>query len=317
MENTVQALVKVEAMALAERPRALRELVEQFIQEQDISPGSQATYTRSLRRLITWLEDTGRIERLHDLIREDIVAYKEQLVADGLSSYSINSYLAATRRLFQWLESRRIFPDITRNIRGLKKARGFRKDCLSPEQIRAVLDGLAGSRLEAMRDYALFNLLARTGLRTIEVARALVDDIRQEAGQPVLLVQGKGRDSKDDFVLLVPEALEPIQAYLRARGHADPAEPLFCSHSDRNAGEALTTRSISRIVKLALRRAGLDSSRLTAHSLRHTAITMALRGGASLQQAQAMARHADPKTTMIYSHNISRVAEGAERCIRF
>jgi len=316
MDNEL-ALVKVEAVALAERPRAIRELVAQFIQEQDITAGSRETYTRSLRRLITWLEETGRIERLHELTREDILGYKEQLVAEGLSSYTINSYLASTRRLFQWLESRRIFPDITRAIRGLKKARGFRKDCLSPEQIRAALDGLAGSRLEAMRDYALFNLLARTGLRTIEAARALVEDIRQEAGQPVLLVQGKGRDSKDDFVLLVPEALEPIQAYLRARGHADPAEPLFCSHSDRNAGEALTTRSISRIVKQALRRAGLDSSRLTAHSLRHTAITLALRGGASLQQAQAMARHADPKTTMIYSHNISRVAEGAERCIRF
>lgn len=317
MDNTELALVKVEAVALAERPRAIRELVDQFIQEQDITAGSRATYARSLRRLITWLEETGRIERLHDLTREDILAYKEQLVADGLSSYSINSYLASTRRLFQWLESRRIFPDITRAIRGLKKARGFRKDCLSPEQLRAALDGLAGSRLDAMRDYALFNLLARTGLRTIEAARALVEDIRQEAGQPVLLVQGKGRDSKDDFVLLTPEALEPIHAYLRARGHADPAEPLFCSHSDRNAGEALTTRSISRIVKQALRRAGLDSSRLTAHSLRHTAITLALRGGASLQQAQAMARHADPKTTMIYSHNISRVADGAERCIRF
>jgi len=317
MDNTEQALVKVEAVALAERPRAIRELVGQFIQEQDISAGSRETYTRSLRRLVLWLEETARIERLRELTREDILSYKEQLAADGLSSYSINSYLAATRRLFQWLESRRIFPDITRNIRGMKKARGFRKDCLSPEQIRAALDGLAGSRLDAMRDYALFNLLARTGLRTIEAARALVGDIRQEAGQPVLLVQGKGRDSKDDFVLLVPEALDPIQAYLRARGHADLEEPLFSSHSDRNAGEALTTRSISRIVKQALRRAGLDSSRLTAHSLRHTAITLALRGGASLQQAQAMARHADPKTTMIYSHNISRVAEGAERCIRF
>lgn len=318
MDTQEISLARVETdEALAVRTRSLSDLVVQFIQEQDISPASRATYTRSLRRLIQWLKASGLIGDLNRLTREHILAYKERLVAEGLSSYSINSYLASTRRLFQWLESKRIFPDITRNIRGMKKAHGFRKDCLTPEQIRLALDGLAGSRLEAMRDYALFNLLARTGLRTIEVARAVVDDIRQEAGQPVLFIQGKGHDTKDDFVLLMPEALEPIQAYLRARGHADPAEPLFCSHSDRNAGEALTTRSISRIVKLALRHAGLDSSRLTAHSLRHTAITLALRGGATLQQAQAMARHTDPKTTMIYTHNISRVAEGAERCIRF
>ncbi len=66
-----------------------------------------------------------------------------------------------------------------------------------------------------------------------------------------------------------------------------------------------------------LKRAGLDSSRLSAHSLRHTAITLALKGGATLQQAQAMARHTDPKTTLVYVHNLARVEAGAERYIRF
>jgi len=59
------------------------------------------------------------------------------------------------------------------------------------------------------------------------------------------------------------------------------------------------------------------SSRLTAHRLRHTAITLALRGAASLQQAQAMARHTDPKTTMVYVHNMERVQDGAEKYIDF
>ncbi len=62
---------------------------------------------------------------------------------------------------------------------------------------------------------------------------------------------------------------------------------------------------------------GLDSKRLTAHSLRHTAITLSIKGGASLQQAQAMARHSDPKTTMIYFHNLNRLQAGAERFINF
>ncbi len=45
--------------------------------------------------------------------------------------------------------------------------------------------------LESMRDYAIFNLMARTGLRAIEVSRALVEDIRMESGQEVLWVQGR------------------------------------------------------------------------------------------------------------------------------
>lgn len=62
---------------------------------------------------------------------------------------------------------------------------------------------------------------------------------------------------------------------------------------------------------------GLDSDKMTAHSLRHTAITLAIQGGASLEQAQAMARHSDPKTTMIYYHNLQRIQAGAEKCISF
>jgi len=148
------------------------------------------------------------------------------------------------------------------------------------------------------------------------VARARVQDIRQESGQAVLWIQGKGRDEKDDFVLLVDETLQPLEDYLRARGASDE-EPLFCSCSNRNRGEALSTRSLSRIVKQALQAVGLDDSRLTAHSMRHTAITLAAAGGASLHQVQAMARHSDPKITMVYFHNLNRIQAGAERCISF
>jgi len=195
-------------------------------------------------------------------------------------------------------------------------ARGFRKDCLTPSQIRESLDSINKGTLEGLRDYAVLNLLVRTGLRVIEIARAKVEDIRQESSEAVLWVQGKCRDSKDDFVLLLNDTLKPIRAYLATRGNLPDGAPLFASISDRNAGQPLTTRSLSRIVKGRLRAVGLDSSRLTAHSLRHTAITLSIKGGASLQAAQAMARHSDPKTTMIDFHNLNRVQAGAEKFIQ-
>ena len=289
-------------------------MAEDFLASLDVAESSKATYTRSLRQFIDWLDDTDR--KSLQLAREDILAYKNYL-KDRLSVYTVNQYLTAVRKLYQWLESQKIYPDITRGIKGAKKPRGFRKDTLSQNQLREVLDSLEIKSLEGQRDYAMFNLMARTGLRAIEVSRALVGDIRQETGQPVLWIQGKGRDSKDDFVILTPEALKPIKSYLKARGRVRKDEALFCSHSDRNQGEALTTRSVSRIIKQALRGVGLDDSRLTAHSLRHTAISLSIQGGASLQQAQAMARHSDSKTTLVYFHNLERISLGAEKCIHF
>jgi len=303
----------------ASRP-SLENLVAQFVAEQDISEASRETYSRSLRQFVAWLEVTGRTPRLGEMTRDDILAYKDYLQA-GMSAYTVSSYLTTVRKLFEWLEAKKLYPNVARNVKGAKRPRGFRKDCLSEEQLRETLASMNADVLEGARDYAIFNLVARTGLRTIEVSRAAVADIRQEAGQAVLWIQGKGRDSKDDFVVLTPEAEKPLRQYLSMRqgdAHAlAPEAALFCSHSDRNAGQALTTRSISRLIKEALKRVGLNDSRLTAHSLRHTAITLSIKGGASLQQAQAMARHTDPKTTLVYFHNLARVADGAEKYVRF
>jgi integrase/recombinase XerC/integrase/recombinase XerD len=292
-------------------------LAKEFLSSLDVGTGSRATYSRSLRQFTRWLEATGRSRQLNSLRREDILAFKEELLACKKSSCTVSTYLTAVRGFFQWLEGRKIYPNIAQGVKGAKKARGFRKDCLTEEQLREALAAMDTRSLVGLRDYAVFNLVARTGLRTIEVSRAQVADIRQEAGQAVLWIQGKGRDAKDDFSILTPEALKPIRAYLAARGAKDEQEPLFCSHSDKNKGQALTTRSLSRIIKGALRRIGLDDRRLTAHSLRHTAITLAVKGGATVEQAMYMARHADPRTTMIYFHNLSRLQNGAEMRVSF
>jgi len=308
-------IIPIQTREIEGRRPALADIGEDFLADMDISEGSRDTYSRSLKQFISWLEETGREGRI-GLQREDILAYKDYL-ASSKSSYTVSLYLTTVRKLYQYLESKKIYPDITRGIKGSKRPKGFRKDSLTPDQLREALSTMKRKSLEGLRDYALFNLMARTGLRDIEVSRAQVEDIRQESGQAVLWIQGKGRDSKDDFVLLTKEALKPIQRYLKARGSLQEGAPLFCSDSDRNSGQALTTRSISRIIKEALKKIGLDDKRLTAHSLRHTAISLSIKGGASLQQAQAMARHTDPKTTLVYFHNLDRIQSGAEKFIDF
>lgn len=313
----MEALVPVQAQPLTTSEASLEALLQRFLEAQDVALSSKSTYRRQLKQFVAWLEQSGRAGRLSTLLRDDILSYKAYLLQLGLSSYTVSSYLTSVRKLYEWLEAEKVYPNITKGVKGTKKAKGFRKDCLTPGQIREALEAIDQSRLEGLRDYALLNLLLRTGLRTVEISTATLEDLRQESGSAVLWIRGKGRASKDDFVLLVEEALRPLRSYLSARGRLRETEPLFASSSDRNAGKPLTTRSISRIVKERLRAVGIDDSRLTAHSLRHTAITLSIKGGASLQQAQAMARHTDPKTTLIYFHNLSRIEAGAERFISF
>lgn len=296
----------------------MEDIVEEFLLQFPKKQTTKDGYRRRLRQFISWLSQTGRMEALYakSLSKKDIVAYKEYM-AQSMEANSVGAYLTAVRRLFAWLQSGLIYPDVAKDVEGPKKAKGHRREWLSPEQLRGILDEIDRGSIEGLRDYAMINLMARTGLRDIEVSRTLVGDIQQHKGAQVLWVHGKGRDAKDEFVVLTKEALEPIQEYILIRG-ARKEEAIFCSLSDRNYGRALTPRSVSRICKDRMKAIGLDDQKLTAHSLRHSAITLAILGGADLLQAQAMARHLDPKTTQqTYIHDIQRVKTAAERLVRF
>lgn len=290
----------------------IQHTITDFLASLDIRQSSKSTYGRQLKEFFAWSVAQG--VQAYD--RELILRYKEYLKTDrGLAALTMSGYLTAVRRYFEWLETKQVHRNIARGIKGPARKRGFKKDSLTVEQSKDVLSSIKRTTLTGKRDFALINLMIRTGLRTIEVARALREDMSSQGGETVLFIHGKGRDSKDELVLLTPATLEPILAYLKARKSVKNEDPLFASHSTKNFGEGLTTRSVSRIVKTRLKGIDLDDARLTAHSLRHTAITLSLLAGATAQEARVMARHADINTTLIYAHNINRIKQAPEKKI--
>ena len=127
-----------------------------------------------------------------------------------------------------------------------------------------------------------------------------------------MFYQGKGHEEKATFVKLAPPVEEAIRAYLKARGPADKTAPLFASIAHRNSGQRMTTRSISRLAKEHLVNIGLDSDRLTAHSLRHTAATLNLLNGGTIEETKQLLDHASIDTTLIYSHALERAKNKSE-----
>lgn len=282
--------------------------IERFLAEgADVAPTTKETYRKALRQFFRWYESRG----LSSVTRADILAFKNAELS-RIQANTVGAYLSALKSFFKWLESEKLYPNVAAGVKGVKLSKGHRKDALTPSQVRHVLKRLEGDADIAKRNYALFNLLVRTGLRTIEVYRANIGDIRNKGAQQVLYIQGKGRSHKDEFIVLTDAAARPLFDYLAMRERRGKDDPLFISHSTRSYGKRLSLRSIREVAKNALRSAGYDDDRLTTHSLRHTAVTLALLGGASLQQAQAMARHTNINTTLIYSHNLSRVGDAAE-----
>ena len=298
MSNKIQVvsanrIVTVEVIA---------ELVAKFIAAQDVKPSSRALYRRTLTQYLNWV--ASRNLNLRSVTRAEIIEYKDSMLARGMSSLSVGSYLTVVRKFYEWTEASKLYPNIAKGIKTPKRKQTFKKLPLTLEQISKLLTYFYGRQSEALRDYAIVNLLLRTGLRTIEVVNANIEDITFKQGKRVLLVQGKGEVEKNNFVILTEKAYEPIRTYLATRPNAKTSEPIFISESNNSNGKRLTTRTISKVAKEGLKAIGLDSKHLTAHSLRHTLAVSILRAGGSLSDAQSVLRHANPATTQIYTRSI-------------
>lgn len=281
-------------------PQRIEELVDRFISSQDVKLSSKLLYRRTLKQYFNWV--TKKSYLLSEIARPQLLEYKDELLNSGMSSLTVGSYITSVRRFYEWTEANKFYPNIAKGIKTPKRKQQFKKQPLLPAQATALLNFYQD---KALRDYAIISLLLRTGLRTIEVIRANVEDITFKGSQRVLLIQGKGRDEKDNFVLLTDKTYQPIAQYLTTRGEIKAQEPLFTSTSNNSNGERLTTRSISYIAKEGLKAIGLDERSFTAHSLRHTTAVNILRAGGSLETAQFTLRHSNPATTQIYTATLN------------
>ena len=283
-------------------------LLNDFFSFLDVSEKTTATYQRALRQLFKYFTQQG----ISKPTNEDILNFKKYLETAGRKSSTIALYLAATRRFFSWTEQRGICTNVATGIKPPKQDKGHKRDFLGAGQLKAIFAGMERDTLQQKRDFAIMALMSVAGLRTIEVSRANVEDMRMLGDFTVLYIQGKGKHDKADFVKLPVPVLKAINDYLALRGYVSDTAPLFAGIGNRHRNGRMTTRAISGIAKRAMRSAGYDSSKLSAHSLRHSAVTLSLLGGMSLSEVQAFARHSNMNTTLIYVHTVDRIRSMCE-----
>ena len=301
--NTMEQLTIGQGAEVIRQPLT-KDTYNSFISYLDASPKTIETYTRDIRQFAAYLQRQG----ITQPSREDVIAFKEYLAETGHKATTIQNYVTAVKIFFSWTEQAGLYPNVAEHVKGAKISREHKKDYLTSSQVKDLFGSIERDTLKGKRDYAILTLAVTAGLRTIELQRANIEDIRTAGDNTVLYIQGKGRDEKAEYVKIPQQTEKAIRDYLNARGAEDPAEPLFTSTSHNNAGQRMTTRAISGLIKERLISAGYKSDRLTAHSMRHTAVTLALLGGETLQEAQQFARHANLATTQIYAHNINIAA---------
>ena len=146
----------------------------------------------------------------------------------------------------------------------------------------------------SLKERCVVGLLYGCGMRISEVCNLKITDI-DSANKRIKVEQGKG--GKDRFTLLPPTLLEQLRQYFVAAGK--PKEYLFTSTQTKRA---MHVRSMQVEVNKAMTKAGFESGRFTAHTLRHSFATHMLNQGNNIHVIKTLLGHSKLETTMIYLH---------------
>jgi integrase/recombinase XerD len=293
---------------MGRRPRANNEsLIELFLDmiaaERGASRNTLDAYRRDLADFSADVSDAGQSIATAD--SDALRAHLARLAKRGLATASVARRLSAIRQLYRFLYSEgHRSDDPAAVIEGPKRGRSLPK-VLSVKQVDGLLaqarDGMKAEvkseRLRAARLNCLLEVLYATGLRVSELVS--LPETAAKRDQRMLIIRGKG--GRERLVPLNDSAKRAMTDYLALRAEAklDKSKWLFPSFGESGH---LSRQHFARELKALAAAAGLKTSQVSPHVLRHAFASHLLQNGADLRVVQTLLGHADISTTQIYTH---------------
>ena len=264
---------------------------------------TRRAYKRDLQDFMTFV-GIERPEELRQVARAHVIAWRSDLVDRGLAPATVRRKLSAIASLYNALcEANAVTLNPVHGVaRPNEGSNEGKTPAIGPKEALALLKAPEDDTVLGLRDRAILSTLLYHGLRRAELARLRVRDLQSREGVMHLEIQGKG--SKIRFVALAPHTLDAVERYLEVAGHAEDLHgPLFRPTRNSRTGELerpLDPNSINRIVQKYGQQIGIRDPRFSAHSLRATAATHALYGGADVGEVRRWLGHARANTTQMY-----------------
>jgi site-specific recombinase XerD len=297
-------------------PMELSDIIQVYLENLDLKAVSIDSYRSVLGSYLLYLKKNA----IYHPKRTDVIHYREYLRNQGRKAATIQKQVIVLKSFYKWARincrnygiTEDYAFDIAEGIRGAKIEATYKKEPLDINQAKRLIETAKqyDDTIQGARNYAMVILMLVTGLRAIEVSRALRNDLSQLESTYILYIQGKGRDDKDLFVKLPDEVQKAIHGYLMKRSDQDPH--LFVSHSHSVKDKGITTKTIQASIRELMAQADVIGPKISVHSLRHTCAYLNIKAGGSLEATQQLLRHRNIDTTLIYAHNINRIQDESE-----
>lgn len=274
------------------------EFLDYMLSEKNASDLTIDSYARDYNVLIGFLEIKRMSKSLDMLTTQNLRNYVSYMKnTKRYSSTTINRKINSLRSFAKFL----IINDYMEinfmdKITAPKKEKKLPKVMNKNELEKFLSVIMENSKGNGLRDRAIFNLYASTGIRRQELINLNIANI--DLGDNTLpVIIGKG--GKDRVVPIFDPATVYLWKYLVTRLPVkDNQEPLFKS----SYGNRMSVTAIQQLFRRYMKIAGFDTKGYTIHTLRHTYATLILKNGGNLMEIKDLLGHADLNSTSIYLH---------------
>ncbi|MEG0772337.1 tyrosine-type recombinase/integrase [Clostridium sp.] len=275
------------------------------------------------------IKDFFKVNKVEEITLDDIIKvnifhaqnFILELESKGLSSATINRKISSLSALYKWImkyvDNNSGFQIIKFNpFSNLKEEKPTINNeetaFLTEEECKVLLNSIDTSTILGLRNKALLSLALTTALRKSEIINIKLKDIVKYGDYDVIKVTRKG--NKLDMVKLQPKVKELIYAYVIESGRSFQKNEdayLFIGHSlNKHNKEKLDASTLNYMIKKACKSANIDKN-LRVHSTRHTAITIAITKGVTIEKVREFAAHKNISTTNRYIHSIDKLKDNA------
>jgi site-specific recombinase XerD len=255
-----------------------------YLKRRNYSQHTVKYYLNILKQFVLWIDVP-----LEQVTYEKIGDYIDYLHNKRMRPVSINLYLAVIRVFYSYLryEEKIKLSNPVRNSCRLRVPKPLPRH-LREEEVEHLF-----SEIKNKRDFAMFKLMLRSGLRVEEVSNLTLGaiDLKQRR---IIVYHGKG--SKDRVVYISDDAHDALVAYLKIRSHFR-IKKVFLVEKGNFKGQPISVRGIQKRIEYYAKKTGL---KVSCHRLRHTMATQLLNAEAEVETIQDLLGHNWITTTQRY-----------------
>lgn len=275
----------------------------------EYAANTKRAYSRAFRNLQEWA-DVNELSDMENFGPLRMLEYKKYLISIGKKPSTVNQSMSAIRKVcsvlteFGFLKKN---PFKTSIIRAEKVDSSASKGALKISQLYEMIeanesmeyDGRVADLLR-LRNGLVLKFLYLTAARRGEASDLTWEDIVPDGPFHVAVFRHT-KSGKDQRIKLRDELYDELIDWKKIlENHKVVSQFVFPSLGFRTLGKKMSGKGINDIVSKLGKAIGLN---ISAHYLRHTAITLALELGEPLQKVQSYARHASANTTIRYFHD--------------